>query len=333
MSDTHPKEMQKEQDANTIILDKQKILDAINADKKYEDNDVLIRRWEGSDENDSYISQITRTPVSFIGILNGKFEREGYGINNFSNGDKYLGYFEDDKRSKHGIYLFNPKITDDIIEQECYYGFWKNNKKNHHGIYIWMKENINNTDFDNANFSAYIGEIRNDQYKRGSFLTKDDDNYYLYHGNFDADGTKNDDKAFFYSAKNDRLIRGKIVNNVFVNGYVAFFDEEGEVRDLVYVEFDSKDKVKALKQSDEMEEDEKNNAQEDLTRFRNVILDTDYFGELYQRYKDVKSFINEHMNTIEVLDDKDKFPDIIKLCVDYNNNNIYDDIEKIALVR
>jgi hypothetical protein len=39
------------------------------------------------------------------------------------------------------------------------------------------------------------------------------------------------------------------------------------------------------------------------------------------------------MNTIEVLDDKDKFPDIIKLCVDYNNNNIYDDIEKIALVR
>ena len=30
----------------------------------------------------------------------------------------------------------------------------------------------------------------------------------------------------------------------------------------------------------EMDEDEKNNSLEDLTRFRNVILDTDYFGDL-----------------------------------------------------
>ena len=333
MTEQQPKEMQKEQNDHTIILDKQKIIDAINADKQYTDKGVLIRKWEGSDEYDSFTSHITKDEVSFIGILNGKFEREGYGINNFSNGDKYLGYFEEDKRNKHGIYLFNPKITGDTIEQECYYGFWKNNKKSHHGIYFWMKESIGNTEFDNANFNVYIGEIQNDQYKRGTFLIKDDDNYYLYHGNFDGDGTKNDDKAFFYSAKNDRLICGKIVNNVFVNGHVAFFDEEGEVRDLVYVEFEDKDKVKLLKQSKEMDEEEKNNSLEDLTRFRNVILETDYFGDLYNKYKDVKTFVNESMNSIEVLDDKEKFPAIIKLCVDYNDNNIYEDIEKIALVR
>ena len=35
----------------------------------------------------------------------------------------------------------------------------------------------------------------------------------------------------------------------------------------------------------------------------------------------------EKYHTIDVLDDKEKFPDITKLCVGYNEKNIYSDIE------
>ena len=34
------------------------------------------------------------------------------------------------------------------------------------------------------------------------------------------------------------------------------------------------------------------------------------------------------MISLDVLDDKEKFPEIIKLCISYNYNNIYNDIEK-----
>ena len=62
--------------------------------------------------------------------------------------------------------------------------------------------------------------------------------------------------------------------------------------------------------------------------FRNVILEEDYFTDIYERYKQIRGFIKEHMNSIDVLDDKEKFPEIIKLCVGYNSLNLYAEIEK-----
>ena len=49
--------------------------------------------------------------------------------------------------------------------------------------------------------------------------------------------------------------------------------------------------------------------------------------EKYLRGIEIKNFIKENMHTIDVLDDKEKFPDITKLCVGYNEKNIYSDIE------
>ena len=94
---------------NEIIqLDKQKINIEILKKGKYERKGTLIRKWEDKD-SDFYIAQITKLNTSFIGILNNKFEREGYGLNKFSNGDQYFGYFENDLRNKHGIYFWAPQ--------------------------------------------------------------------------------------------------------------------------------------------------------------------------------------------------------------------------------
>jgi len=114
-----------------------------------------------------------------------------------------------------------------------------------------MEEPENNKEFDNANFDAFVGEIEEDKYKKGTYLSKKIDDYYLYHGNFDENGRKTDDNAFFYSSKFDRLLKGKIVNDNFENGYVAFFDSEtGLINDLVYCTFGGDGDVTSIKRKE-----------------------------------------------------------------------------------
>ena len=322
------KEMKPTQ-SNTLELDLQKINESIKSEGKYEVEGALIRKWEGEDESDNFIAQIKNQTTSFIGILNGRFERDGYGLNNFENGDQYFGYFEHDLRSKHGIYFWADEKKGNYIHNEVYYGFWKDNKKDNHGLYLWMDEPENNKEFDNANFDAFVGEIEEDKYKKGTYLSKKIDDYYLYHGNFDENGRKTDNNAFFYSSKFDRLLKGKIVNDNFENGYVAFFDSEtGLINDLVYCTFGGDGDVTSIKRKDEIDEKEKETVEKEINDFRNVILEVDYFGNIYEKYKEIKEFIKEHMISLDVLDDKEKFPEIIKLCISYNYNNIYNDIEK-----
>ena len=314
---------------NEIIeLDKQIINAQILKTGKYEKNGALVRKWEGETDSDSYIAQITKSNMSFIGILNGKFEREGYGLNNFSNGDQYFGYFENDLRNKHGIYFWNPQKKNSIIHEECYYGFWKDNKKDNRGLYLWMDEPEGNLDFQKANFDCYIGDIKDDKYTKGIYLTKKNDDYYLYYGLFDENGKKNDKNALFYSST-DRLIKGHIVNDNFIDAYVAFFESEtGNLTTFVFCNFGNDGTVTSMKQEKELGIDEVEKLKNEMNTFRNVILEEDYFTNIYNKYREIRSFIKENMTSIDILDDKEKFPEIIKLCVGYNSLNLFHEIEK-----
>ena len=138
---------------------------------------------------------------------------------------------------------------------------------------------------------------------------------------------KNDNDAMYYSGKFDRLMKGKIVNEVFTEGYVAFFNANGKISNIVYVEFEGKEKIKKMTMKENINEEERKKNEEKMITLRNIILGEDYFGEIFKRYREIKNFIKENMHTIDVLDDKEKFPDITKLCVGYNEKNIYSDIE------
>ena len=209
--------------SNSIIeLDKKKIIEEINLKGAYQDTGVLIKKWDEEDD-EHFITETNKNGAHFIGVLDGRLDRHGYGINFYKTGEKYLGYFEQDLPNKHGIYLWAPIIKGRNIQIECYHGLWKNNKKDKNGIYIWMNEPLNNKEFDNANFDAYVGNFDNDKFVRGTYLSKISDDYYLYHGNFDSEGKKTDDNAFFYSSKYDRVLHGKIEKDNFVSAYVAFF--------------------------------------------------------------------------------------------------------------
>ena len=325
MSET--KEMKPTQN-DFIELNVFEIEESIKKDGKYEKDGIMLRKWEGEENSNHYITQINRENVTFVGVLNDNFQREGYGFNDFANGDKFFGYYRGDKRNTHGIYFWEPDRVDGILKKEVYYGFWKNNKKDNHGCYLWVEEEQGNKDFEKTNFDTFIGLIDEDKYKRGTYLSKKEDNYYLYYGEFGENGKKTDNNAMFYSST-DRLIKGKIEDDEFKEGHIAIFDSEtGDLTDLMFCTFGQKASVNSLKMEKDLDQESVKKIKEEMITFRNVILEEDYFGNVYSKYNEVKDFIKAHMNTLETLDDPEKYPEIISLCSGYNKLNIYADIEK-----
>ena len=95
-------------ESSIIELDKKKILDEINTKGVYQDKGVLIKKWDEQDD-ENFITETNKNGTRFIGVLNGRLERHGYGVNFYKSGEKYLGYFDQDLPNKHGIYLIMEK--------------------------------------------------------------------------------------------------------------------------------------------------------------------------------------------------------------------------------
>jgi len=317
----------KELSDSEIFLDKESILSAIKQYGSYLTNEVKIQKWDGVGGAESYLIEIFKGGVKFNGVLNDFFEREGYGIHNFENGDKYFGFFKEDKRNLNGIYFWPSVNKDGRILSEMYYGNWKDDKKDNNGIYVWLDESEEEKDFENTNLEAYVGKFEDGTYSEGTYLQKTGENYYLYYGKFTKDGLKNDEKGFFYSSNLDRIFHGKFVNDVFVEGYIASFNsEEGKIEDLVFCNFDENLNVTNLILEKDLQEEEKESQSKICSLFRDVILGIDYFGELYQKVKIISEFVDENMGDISVFNNQEKFPLVIKLSAGYSRNNIYNDI-------
>ena len=316
----------KEPSETSFKLERAKINEIISKEGQFNEDDVIIKKWEGDNAFGYYLAQISKEETQFTGILNNNLERDGYGFYRFQNGDHYFGMFKNDERNINGFYIWPPTQDGDKVHSESYHGFWKDNKKNKYGVYLWLDEDEDNEEFDNANFEAFSGEIDGNSFKRGTFLRKNGDNYYVYHGNFTPDGKKNDEKAFFYSSTLDRLFHGKIENNVFISGYIVYFNSDGDVEDYVYCEFEN-DEVKKTVIKEDMNEEEIKPELEEIVLFRNVILGLDYFGAIYSTYKNTLNFIKENLGELDIFEDQEKFPDLMKAAVAYNKENIYVDIE------
>ena len=324
------KEM-KQPSETSIYLDKEKILESISSSGEYKTENAKIKKWSASGEHsDSSLINVNIKGISFMGCLNKVFDMDGYGIHKYPNGDKYFGFYRNDKRNFNGIYYWPSEEKDGRIKQEMYYGFWKDNLKEKNGMYVWLDESTQekNKNFDNTNLEAYIGDFTGGSYNRGTYLQKAGDDYYLYHGKFTKDGKKNDENGFFYSAKFDRLFHGKIENDTFVKGYVTYFNpDEGTIENIVYVNFDKNLNVTNIILDKDLQQKEKENESKLCSRFRDVILGIDYFGELYKKIKDITKFMDENMNDIDIFNNEEKYPIMINLCVAYSRNNIDTDIK------
>ena len=322
----------KEGATNSIELDKSKIDEAIASSGKYEENDIFIKKWEGgeteSDNEDKYVTEISKDNSKYIGTLDQKFKRDGYGLQTFENGDKYFGQFTQDLRDEEGIYFWNPTLTETNIQSELFLGNWKENKKYNNGMYLWIDEPQNNTEYENADIDAYVGELENEKYIRGTYICKKNNNLTLYHGNFDKEGKKNDDNAFYYTSQTNRIFFGKINKDSLLSGYLGKVDETDEVKDLVFCNFNEDGSVKEIIETSKLNQDEAENAKKKIESFKSVVLDGERFKKIYSKYLKVKNKVDNLFCDVAIFDKKDYFPDLEKLLNKYKRKNIYVYIEE-----
>lgn len=318
--------MKDPQKNSKITLDKAAIFKTLDKTGEYKNESlkITIKKWEDDDVvGNMFIIKIEgETP--FLGVVNGMFEREGFGVNTYSNGDIYFGYFSENQRNKHGIYSYKPKLENNFILREYYYGMWKDDYRDGYGIYLWLRENKSNEPFNNfetSSFKAYIGNISKDIFTKGTLLIKTENNYYIYHGQFNSEGKKHGDLSFFYSAQKELLLYGTFDNDIFISGYIAKFTDEGNIIKINKY-FNGKIEEKNESNSKEIEIVEKI-----MFNFRNIIMSKDYFGDIYKEFKEVNKFREKNMNNLEILN-SDRYIDIMKAAVGYNKISIFRDIEK-----
>ena len=318
--------MKEPQKNSKITLDKAAIFKTLDKTGEYKNESlkITIKKWEDDDVvGNMFIIKIEgETP--FLGVVNGMFEREGFGVNTYSNGDIYFGYFSENQRNKHGIYSYKPKLENNFILSEYYYGMWKDDYRDGYGIYLWLQENKSNEPFNNfetSSFKAYIGNISKDIFTKGTLLIKSENNYYIYHGQFNSEGKKHGDLSFFYSAQKELLLYGTFDNDIFISGYIAKFTDEGNIIKINKY-FNGKIEEKNESNSKEIEIVEKI-----MFNFRNIIMSKDYFGDIYKEFKEVNKFREKNMNNLEILN-SDRYIDIMKAAVGYNKISIFRDIEK-----
>ena len=318
--------MKDPQKNSKITLDKAAIFKTLDKTGEYKNESlkITIKKWEDDDVvGNMFIIKIEgETP--FLGVVNGMFEREGFGVNTYSNGDIYFGYFSENQRNKHGIYSYKPKLENNFILSEYYYGMWKDDYRDGYGIYLWLRENKSNEPFNNfetSSFKAYIGNISKDIFIKGTLLIKSENNYYMYHGQFNSEGKKHGDLSFFYSAQKELLLYGTFDNDIFILGYIAKFTDEGNIIKINKY-FNGKIEEKNESNSKEIEIVEKI-----MFNFRNIIMSKDYFGDIYKEFKEVNKFREKNMNNLEILN-SDRYIDIMKTAVGYNKISIFRDIEK-----
>ena len=264
-----------------------------------------------------------KTP--FLGVVNYYFKREGYCLNTYSNGDIYFGYYKNDLRNRQGLYSFKPTKNKNNILSQFYYGLWENDLFNGNGIYLWLKEEENKipfSDYDNANFEAFVGNSSEGKFKKGALISKEGKNYYVYYGNFTDDGKKEGNKCFYYSSNLERLCYGTFENDIFIEGYVGNFDKKGNLNALIVYKKDGEntkgEKIK-LKKEPEIENS--------LIKIREIILNKNYLNMIYEEFAKIIKFRDEKMNNIEIIM-TEEYGTIIKsfqfnkitLCEDIENN-------------
>ena len=312
------------QNQTRMTFDKIKIYSSIEKIGEYKDNNISIKKWEDDEAIGNMFIIYIKNELLFLGIVNEFFQREGYCLNYYPNGDYYFGYFFEDERNKHGFYSYNPKNENDILISEYYFGLWKNDYREGHGIYLWLSENSKNEPFSNfelSNFEAFIGKSEKNIFKKGTLLTKKNEEYFVYHGTFSLNGKKDGDCCFYYSASEEMLLYGSFKDDNFINGFIANFDDDGIL--LKIIKFCDGE----ITEENKMDENEKNTNKKIMFNFRNIVMLKDYFGEIYEEFGKVLEFKNKYMSDIDILN-SEKYIDIMNAMIRYNKIKIYDDIEK-----
>ncbi|MDO4948844.1 MAG: caspase family protein [Bacteroidales bacterium] len=188
-------------------------------------NDILAQ--------ESVVTQIYRKTYT-DGVYEGTLVngvREGQGTKYFTNGDKYVGEYKDDKRNGQGTYTWSSgnkyvgEFKDDKIDGQGtkyftsgdkYVGEWKDDKFNGQGTYTW------------PNGHKYVGEYKDDERNGHGTYTWSNGNKYV--GEFKDD--KIDGQGTKYFTNGDKYV-GEFKDGKF-NGQGTKYYKNGEVESGIW---------------------------------------------------------------------------------------------------
>ena len=318
----------KKETDDKIILDKEKISKIISTTAKYETSGIQISKW--IIDKDYYIVNINKNNIKFQGIFNENFERNGYAISSYSNNENYFGYYKNDIRNKEGIYTWPIEIENQRRKTEFYWGIWRDNIKEDHGIYLWLDEDNKKKPFekfDDCIFDVYLGEIDNDSFTKGVYLSKTKDNYYIYYGGYDIFGKRDGANCYYYNSNEDKVFYGSMKKGLFENGFMGVFDNEGKIYDLFRVEFDSKQKIRRYLQRDDIDTSVRERVEWRILVFRSLILEDDYFNIIFKAFKNIVEFKDKKFS-LKVLNSDEGYNKIKDICFGYNNIDLFRKLEK-----
>jgi hypothetical protein len=153
------------------------------------------------------------------------------------------------------------------------------------------------------------------------------DNFYVYYGGFDQDGRKNDDDAIYYDNARDTIFKGKIVNDKFTSGYMVCLNENDELKNLIYVEIDNNDFPTKMLKTQELEENIRETVFEQAKQFKYSLIERDYFTDIYDKVKDIRTFVQTKLNNLAIFDSEEAYPKIFKMSSEYNVNNMFKELK------
>jgi len=294
---------------------------------EYKDNVCTIKDWASyrdknrtSLEDNLYLADINYKKNEYIGLLNSNLKRDHMGIHHYSNKDIYLGEWKNNERDGVGAYLHNKPVIKGKVLIEMFLGKWKNDQPNNEGVYCWIEEPEKNDDFDNCDFHAFVGELNDANFKRGVYLTKLNQKFYIYYGSF-LDGKKNDEQCYFYDNDSviDRVFRGKIVKDDISDGFFVSFHKD-DIDDTVFLKFDG-GKPSEIAEKKTLEKGIVKQIEEECLHFREILFEEDWFTLIYEKTKEAYELISNFK--YNDFNDEKKFKEIVKIASSYKEIPLY----------
>lgn len=156
-------------------------------------------------------------------IQNKVIIKEGFGYYHYDDGSSYFGQWKQEKKHGKGLFFYE--------NGEVYYGDWENNNRKGTGIYFWS---IMSSDKKRERYyQASIGEFDENKLIRGvmhynnpqSNETENQTNQYLFIGEFNNKGEKDDSNGLVYDFKRKFFFIGNFKQDSIKDiGYEVFFD-------------------------------------------------------------------------------------------------------------
>lgn len=96
----------------------------------------------------------------------------------------------------------------------------------------------------------------------------------------------------------------------------------------MYAVFDDNGKIKSYKKKEEI--NDKKDIFNKMFDFRNIIMEEDYFGQIFETFKQTMNYIINEVN-FESFNSINKYPKLTNITYNFNKIKIKDKIEKVIV--